>query len=364
MYKNMKKINKVSFTLGLIIGIIFVVLILVIKNQYSIFLKKNSWSHYLFNNRFAVFNSTEFSPSKKTIKVRFINLYGAGTKIPGAIDRILKEKYNVEYVVDESYDLVIDGPHGKTKITKENAVKFYYTLEAEMPNLAKYDLSIGFDNVDDQKYIRVPFAYIDLWDQKFHKLDINYSRAQDQGECNPREKNFACALITNYNGGDGSISRVKLFHMLSLYKEVLSGGSALNNNTYLVGNNLRIVPREETEEWLSQCKFVIAYENTENHDGYITEKPFQAYFSGAIPLYRAHSSVLNDINKDAVIFAGDFKTDEEIVEYIKRVDQDDDLYCKIWNHNIINKKEMGYQEVYDRLRTKIHEILEAKLKIN
>jgi hypothetical protein len=142
----------------------------------------------------------------------------------------------------------------------------------------------------------------------------------------------------------------------------LSGGRALNNNTYLYNNNPRAVPIEETKEWLSQCKFIIAYENTVQREGYITEKPYQAYFSGGIPLYNGNPSVLADINKDAIIYSGDFKSMEDMAEYIKKIDQDDDLYCKIWNQNIINKKEMGFNEVYEKLRSKIHEVLSAKFE--
>jgi hypothetical protein len=54
-----------------------------------------------------------------------------------------------------------------------------------------------------------------------------------------------------------------MFHALSEYKFVASGGKGFNN----LG---RKIPHEETNNFLSQCKFTIAYENTKNHPGYIT----------------------------------------------------------------------------------------------
>ncbi|NDB82569.1 MAG: alpha-1,3-fucosyltransferase [Alphaproteobacteria bacterium] len=192
-------------------------------------------------------------------------------------------------------------------------------------------------------------------------MSIDYKRSTRQGKCNSNKKYFGCFLATNDNlDNDGVKARIDLFHKLSSYKFILSGGTSLNNNTPNNSSKSRIVPIKETKEFLSQCKFVIAYENTSLVEGYITEKPFQAYFSGAIPIYNGHKSVIEDLNKNAIIYSEDFDSKDDLIEYIKTIDSDDELYCKIWNQNIINKKEQGFQEYYNRLRDKIYEVLDKK----
>jgi hypothetical protein len=119
-------------------------------------------------------------------------------------------------------------------------------------------------------------------------------------------------------------------------KPVISGGKHLNN----IG---AVVPYGDTEKWLSQCKFTIAYENTLNYPGYITEKPYQAYFAGTVPIYNGHRSNLVDVNPKSILYAQDFANEDDFVEYIKKVDQDDDLYCKIWNEQIITDPSKDYE---------------------
>lgn len=98
---------------------------------------------------------------------------------------------------------------------------------------------------------------------------------------------------------------------LSEYKWVASGGNHLNN----IG---RPVPRKhsKTKEWLSQCKFVI--------------------------------------------YADDFDSENDLVEYVKTVDNDDELYCTIWNQHLITNPEMNYAVIRDKLRKKLFDLIDTK----
>jgi hypothetical protein len=178
-------------------------------------------------------------------------------------------------------------------------------------------------------------------------LIFPYSR----GKCYPHKKYFACFLVSN-----GSFkARNDIFHKISLYKEVKSGGPHLNNiNT--------VIPRDQTNAFLSQCKFVIAYENTFGYPGYITEKVFQAYFAGSIPIYRAHPSASEDINHEAVIYNQDFQSDEEMIEYIKELDQDETKYCNKWHNKIITNPERNYEFMKSQIRQKLENTVRAKFK--
>jgi hypothetical protein len=123
-----------------------------------------------------------------------------------------------------------------------------------------------------------------------------------------------------------------------------------------------VVPYAETKKFMSQCKFIIAYENIISYPGNVTEKPFQAWFSGGVPLYNTHKDGMVDLNPKSLLYAGDFATEEEFIEYIKKVDNDDELYCKIWNEHIITDPSKDYSSMKDKLRQKLYEAIEKKVK--
>lgn len=57
-----------------------------------------------------------------------------------------------------------------------------------------------------------------------------------------------------------------------------------------------------------------------------------------------------DINKDVVIYADDFKTEKDLIEYIKEINNDDELYCKIWNQHLIINPEVDYKIIDLKLK--------------
>ncbi|MFV0251249.1 MAG: glycosyltransferase family 10 [Rickettsia aeschlimannii] len=153
---------------------------------------------------------------------------------------------------------------------------------------------------------------------------------------NPNKTYFACFLVSNGiedPENDGCIARNRFFHKLSLYKKVVSVGKYLNTES-------TIIPKEKTRAWLSKCKFVIAFEN-KTYEGYVTEKPFQAYLAGAVPKYYADKSYIKDVNPNLVIFAKDY-SEEDLYNYIISVDKDDEKYYKIYNNKIIPNSENNY----------------------
>ncbi len=321
---------------------------------------------YIKFKRFLSNKVEDFNNNKPVITVKITN-YGVGATRPiKPIYEILKERYYVK-VSDKNYDIIIDSVYGDPikgleSVKDDKAIKLFYTAEAALPDLNEYDLTLAFNHIpDNPRYVRLPFYQL-IWGSK---LDISNNMRAEFGECNPHKKIFACFLVSNRMEGnnpyvgnnqplDGIQARDRIFHQLSLYKKVESGGGHLNN----LG---RVIPRQETVQWLSQCKFIIAYEN-QSFDGYITEKPFQAYFSGAVPIYYGSKSAVKDLNKKAIIYAGDYTTEDELVDYIKKVDNDDKSYCDIWNQNIINDPEVNYETVKAELREKLFKILDQKLK--
>lgn len=81
-------------------------------------------------------------------------------------------------------------------------------------------------------------------------------------------------------------------------------------------------------EFQSQCKFSIAFENTTS-PGYTTEKILHAFISNTIPIYWGDPEVTKDFNPKAFINCHDFENFEAVIERIKEVDNNDELYLTI-----------------------------------
>lgn len=96
---------------------------------------------------------------------------------------------------------------------------------------------------------------------------------------------------------------------------------------------------------IAPYKFCMAYENT-NKLGYVTEKILQAKTSGCIPIYWGSDHVLKDFNPNSFIYVNNFNSINDVLEYVKRVDNDPSLYELIHKspifHYDINEK---YEEI-------------------
>lgn len=288
------------------------------------------------------------------VKIKYKRKEGSAP-FPAPLLEVLKDKglTPVFDVKGYDYDILYDTACTKPSLYNyiKSPIKIAYTGEAyNRPDVNNYDLSIGFDYSDHPKYARLPYGFIDGCGSGSNG-DPN--KFNTRGMCNPN-KEFACFLVSKgkvKEKCDATELRVKAFHAFSLYKKVLSGGKLLNN----VGGP---VPGNKTMDFLSKCKFVIAYEN-QAYPGYLTEKVFNAYFAGAVPIYYGHPTVLNDINKKAVIYAGDFHNLDEVVEYVKKVDNNDKLYCSIYKENIVKHNRCDL--MVNSLKQKFCKLVEEKL---
>ena len=84
-------------------------------------------------------------------------------------------------------------------------------------------------------------------------------------------------------------------------------------------------------------KFCIAFEHI-SYPGYATEKILEAYISNCIPIYYGSETIEDDFNSETFINSNNFKDDNEMIEYIKKVDNNDDLYNSFLNKPIFSKK--------------------------
>jgi alpha(1,3/1,4) fucosyltransferase len=76
---------------------------------------------------------------------------------------------------------------------------------------------------------------------------------------------------------------------------------------------------ESKVDTLKNYKFSICYENVKNTPGYITEKIFDSFFAGCIPIYWGAPNVSDYIPKNCYIDRGEFASHEDLYQYISNM---------------------------------------------
>ena len=110
-------------------------------------------------------------------------------------------------------------------------------------------------------------------------------------------------------------------------------------------------------KFLSSYKFSFAMENSEG-DGYFSEKIIDSFLSGTIPIYYGDYMIDEYINpKTYILIRGGYEVEEKI-EYIKKIDNDDNLYRSILKEkvfiddffvdNIINERKKFLLHIFEQ----------------
>ena len=78
-------------------------------------------------------------------------------------------------------------------------------------------------------------------------------------------------------------------------------------------------PVESKNEVLKGYKFAICYENAQMIPGYITEKIFDCFFAGCVPVYWGAPNITEHIPEDCFIDRTKFNTHEELYSYMNNM---------------------------------------------
>lgn len=154
--------------------------------------------------------------------------------------------------------------------------------------------------------------------------------------------------------------RIKYFNLLSTYKKVDALGKCCKNiniesTRYNYDN--KETYNDIAVKYYTEYKFVLALENS-FVAGYCTEKLMNPLIANSIPIYWGDSAIFKYINKKRVIYIQDFKSDEDLLEYIKYIDTDSAAYQKIVNENIYLDPNFTIQEFESQLQREISATLD------
>lgn len=244
----------------------------------------------------------------------------------------------------EDVDLLIFGPFGdRWKSVPSSVPKVHYTGENTKPvKREDIKLNIGFEHIDmnDGSYLRLP-----LW-----MLEVNWFRADPEKIGNPKplpinrcckvypaeresHEKFCAFVVTNPR----QPMRNSAFQWLSTYKHVDSAGRLFNNIGDTIFAGLGGGGGELKKlEFLKKYKFCIAYEN-ESSTGYVTEKLLHAKAAGCIPIYWGDPKVERDFDAGGFIDARQITTSGQLIEAVKKVDEDSALWEKMYNTPAIDE---------------------------
>ncbi len=79
---------------------------------------------------------------------------------------------------------------------------------------------------------------------------------------------------------------------------------------------------DSKKEVLEKYKFAICYENARDISGYITEKIFDCFFAGCVPVYWGDNNITEHIPKECFVDKREFGSYEKLYQYMKNMSDD------------------------------------------
>jgi len=285
---------------------------------------------------------------KKHIKIKFLD-YWSGFYTDEIEDclimRLLRKHYDVEVCDDADY--VFFSTMGESHWSvPDRCVKIFQTGENLAPDFNACDYAIGFEwmNFED-RYIRFPnymFYDSDLLHKMEHKHEL-----PDGWDLAKEHTEFCSFVVSNHRNP----KRKQVFMQLSEYKRVNSGGGYLNN----VGGRVK-----DKFAFESNHKFSICFENGA-HNGYTTEKLIQALAARTIPIYWGDPKVGKVFNKNAFIDAYSYNNIKDVIERVKEIDNNDDLYMRMLSEPALLPTSPGVDEQIQRFEDWLIHIFEQPI---
>ena len=212
--------------------------------------------------------------------------------------------------------------------------RFFFTGENFRPDLRVADRAISFEYIDDPRHYRLPLFILTPGIAGLRQpKDPSQVLASKSGFCNFIYSNSRCKVRNDF------------YHKLSRYKRIDSAGKYLNNTGALLEDTHAALSASgvPAEGWFDEVKlafqrrfkFTIAFENS-SRSGYTTEKLVDAMLADTVPIYWGNPDVHRDFNPESFINCHDYGSLDEVVEYVARVDRDDELYKRYLSQPKLN----------------------------
>ena len=280
---------------------------------------------YLKDKSKRIYSRLNLNTSRKRISKRlmFVDFWSNFNPYKSNVFTNLLSKYKYKYtIVSSQPDILIYSVFGNEHQKYSKCKRVFYSGEHKQATDKSLQmnpqchLSLTFYPTLG-KNIRFPYF---LWVY----LTKKYPYDMSMFNIKKKKKRF-CSFVYSNNK---ATFRNKFCLQLSEYKKVACGGKSLNNIGYLVKDKIK---------FQRDFKFGISFENSTT-PGYVTEKILEMYASNSVPIYFGSVNIKDDFNPQTFINGHDFRDYYELINYIKRVDNDDALYQSFFNKPILSLK--------------------------
>ena len=251
----------------------------------------------------------------------FVVSHGFFEKYPKAEFTFFSTLGDVDLIKVDALMHPFDRNRKRIFFTGENVhYDAFHNYAQNMLNYPQIELSLGFDQVEDERYLRFPIWLLEMFPANSSQEDVKRICEKLSHQKYDEQRNRFCALVAG--GGSGLLSehlvmRKSIVDSLNTVSTVDCAGRFLRNT-----EDLQTVFHDNKAEFLKRYKFFICPENI-SVDGYVTEKVFHSIGSGCIPIYNGslNNPEPDVLNHDAILF---WKKDEDNSQLIKKVEE-------LWN---------------------------------
>jgi len=201
----------------------------------------------------------------------------------------------------------------------KNKILIYVGGEAYTPDFNLFDYTFSYDNLTfGDRHLQIQFQALFCYEIPKKQIPDKFLESKD-GFCN---------FI--YANPKAHPNRDLFFNKLSEYKFVNSLGSHLKNTNTSIGKRHASNYFDDSVMQKSNYKFSISFENA-LHKGYNTEKIISSMCANSIPIYWGDAEINKYYNPKSFINCHDYNSFDEVIDFIKEVDNDDEKYLEILN---------------------------------
>lgn len=269
--------------------------------------------------------------NKKQIKINFVDFWKEFDYKNFIFYETLSKKYDV--VISDEPDYIFCSCFG-SKHRNYNCVKIFYSGENYSTNLNEYDYGIDFDDYQlEDRHFRLP-VYV-IKNDRNKKMELLQSKHLNYQEEFKQKESF-CSFVYSHHVK----IRNYFFNELSKYKKVDSGGGVFKNVN--IGKTW-----EDKVAFERKHKFSIAFENTSTPD-YITEKLTDSFEACTVPIYYGAKNVTKYFNSEAMLILEDENHIPQLIEKIKEIDNNDELYLKMLSQPALTPEGKKFLDNYEK----------------
>jgi hypothetical protein len=297
----------------------------------------------IFNSSFKVFNNSlkEYKYSNKMVIINTVHINPVDTSYIG--DILMSSKFHTHIPINiYSYYSSKENENN----LQRNVFNIQLSQERQVNSTEKFHLTLGHvETSPSDKTIWFPYL-----------LNKNPQQYLLKNRLNNTAEKFCSFVVLNHR----CEMRNKAFDYISEnYKQVDALGKHKRNVSEEVAKEIEKYNIHDHRylEVLSKYKFMICFEN-ENEPFYVTEKLANAWLAGCIPIYWGMKDIEYIINKKCFIHVKSENDFPKVLERIKELDSNPELYEKMRREPFFQYDKVPYFFTKDYYVEKINEVFD------